>query len=205
MSTLRERLDKLEPREKRLLTILSVFMGALLLLALPLGLLRMVSSQRSENQEVRDLIASVYEADARLAERKSQKDALLARYAKPAPALAGYLEETAKKQGLSASESQERPDVPHGKRYTEKVTVVKMNKIGMLPLAKMLEQIETSGYPLSVSKLNLKPRAGEPDSYQVELGVSAFERKPDPSSAAAGTGAAQAGAGDSSEDGESEQ
>ena len=205
MSTLRERLDKLEPRERRLLTIFGGFMGALLVLVLPLGLTRMVSTQRSENQEVRDLITSVYEAQGRLTERKAQRDALLARYAKPAPALAGYLEEAAKKQGLSASESQERPDVPHGKRYTEKVTVVKMNKIGMLPLAKMLEQIETSGYPLSVSKLNLKPRAGEPDSYQVELGVSAFERKPDPSSTATTAGTAQAGAGDAADEGESEQ
>jgi general secretion pathway protein M len=204
MSTLRERLDKLEPRERRLLTIFGGFMGALLVFVLPLGLTRMVSTQRSENQEVRDLLSSVYEAEGRLAERKAQKEAVRARYAKAAPALAGYLEETAKKQGLSASESQERPDVPHGKRYTEKVTVVKMNKIGMLPLAKMLEQIETSGYPLSISKLNLKPRAGEPDSYQVELGVSAFERKPDPS-AAAGAGSAQPGAGDAAAEGESEQ
>ncbi|AKT36708.1 hypothetical protein [Chondromyces crocatus] len=204
MATMRERLDKLEPRERRLLLIFGAFVGAILLLVMPFGLMRMVSTQRSENQEIRDLVSSIYEAEGRLAERKSQRGALLARYAKPAPALPGYLEETAKKQGLTASESQERPDVPHGKRYTEKVTVVKMNKIGMLPFAKMLEQIETSGYPVSISKLNLKPRSGEPDSYQVELGVSAFERKPDPASSAAGANTAQP-SGEPSEDAESEK
>lgn len=205
MSTLRARLDKLEPRERRLLTIFAGLVGALLLLVLPLGLFRMVSSQRTENQEIRDLIQSIYEAEGRVSERKARHDALLARYARPAPALAGFLEDAAKKQGLTAAESQERPDVPHGKRYTEKVTVVKMNKIGMLPLAKMLEQIETSGYPVAVTKLNIKPRAGEPDSYQVEVGVSAYERKGEPGGGASGAGSAQPAAGEPGEEPEGEK
>lgn len=204
MSTLRERLDKLEPRERRLLTIFGGILAALLLLVLPLGLFRMVSSQRTENQEIRDLIQSIYEAEGRVSERKARHDALLARYARPAPALAGFLEDAAKKQGLTAAESQERPDVPHGKRYTEKVTVVKMNKIGMLPLAKMLEQIETSGYPVAVTKLNIKPRAGEPDSYQVELGVSAYERKGEPGGAS-GASSAQPAAGEPGEEPEGDK
>ncbi|HSO00863.1 MAG TPA: hypothetical protein VLS89_21375 [Candidatus Nanopelagicales bacterium] len=200
--TLRARLDKLEPRERKLLVAFAGLLAALVLLVLPLALARMVSSQRSENQEIRDLIQSIYEAEGRLSERKAQKDALLARYARPAPPLAGFLEESAKKQGLSASESQERPDVPHGKRYLEKITVVKLNKIGMLPLAKMLEQIETSGYPVAVTKLNIKPRSGEPDSYQVEVGVSAYERKGDPGSGASGAGTSQPAGGQPSDDAE---
>ncbi len=50
----------------------------------------------------------------------------------------------------------------------------------MLGLAKMLEHIEGSGHLVAVTKLNLKPRAGEPDSYEVELGISAFDRKGEP-------------------------
>jgi general secretion pathway protein M len=70
------------------------------------------------------------------------------------------------------------------------MTVTKMHKVGMLALAKMLEKVEQSGFPISISKLNLKPRAGEPDSYEVELGLSAFERKADePKSGAATPGA----------------
>jgi general secretion pathway protein M len=66
--------------------------------------------------------------------------------------------------------------------------VVKIHKIGMLALAKTLEKIEQSGYPLAVTRLNVKPRSGEPDSYEVELGVSAYDRKADaPVSGAAAT------------------
>lgn len=189
--TLQERLDKLEPRERRLLTILGGLLGAVLVLLLPILLMQMISSRRSENQEIRDLMQSIHEAEGRMAERKAQKDALLARYARPAPQLAGFLEEAAKKQGLTAAESQDRPDVPHGKRYTERVTVLKMHRIGMLPLAKMLEQIETSGHPMAVTRLNIKPRASEPDSYEVELGVSAFDRKADPAASPASAATTQ--------------
>ncbi|WP_437317074.1 type II secretion system protein GspM [Sorangium sp. So ce385] len=178
--TLRERLDKLEPRERRLLTILVGFLGVLVFLLVPIGLASIASGRRTENQEIRDLLQQIYEASGKVSERKAQKDALLARYARPAPALAGFIEDAAKQQGLTAAESQDRPDVPHGKKYTERVTVVKMHRIGMLGLAKMLERIETSGHPVAVTKLNIKPRAGEPDSYEVELGVSAFDRKGDP-------------------------
>ncbi|XXX77014.1 type II secretion system protein GspM [Sorangium sp. So ce134] len=190
--TLRERLDKLEPRERRLLTILAGFLGVLVFLAVPIGLASVASGKRAENQEIRDLLQQIYEAAGKVSERKAQKDALLARYARPAPALAGFVEDAAKQQGLTAAESQDRPDVPHGKKYTERVTVVKMHRIGMLGLAKMLERIESSGHPVAVTKLNIKPRAGEPDSYEVELGVSAFDRKGDPQPASPAPSAAPA-------------
>lgn len=178
--TLRERLDKLEPRERRLLTILLGFLVVIVLLLVPIGLASVASSKRAENQEIRDLLQSIYEASGKVSERKALKDALLARYSRPAPALAGFIEDAAKQQQLTAAESQDRPDVPHGKKYTERITVVKMHRIGMLGLAKMLEHIEGSGHPVAVTKLNLKPRAGEPDSYEVELGISAFDRKGEP-------------------------
>lgn len=177
--TLRERFEKLEPRERRLLTILVSIFGAFLVLAGPIGIYSMVSGKRAQNQDLRDAIDLVYEARASVAERRAKKDALLARYAKTAPQLAGFIEEAAKENHLSAAESQDRPDTPHGKRYTERTTVVKVHKVGMLALAKTLERIEQSGYPVAVTRLNIKPRAGEPDSYEVELGVSAFDRKPD--------------------------
>jgi general secretion pathway protein M len=178
--TLRERLDKLEPRERRLLTILLGFLAVCVLLLVPIGLASVASSKRAENQEVRDLLQSIYEASGKVSERKAQKDALVARYARPAPPLAGFIEDAAKQQGLAAAESQDRPDVPHGKKYTERVTVVKMHRSGMRGLAKMLERVESSGHPVAVTRLNIKPRAGEPDSYEVELGLSAFDRKGDP-------------------------
>jgi len=191
--TLRERFEKLEPRERRLLTILGGILGVALLLALPIYVVKSVSDKRAENEQLRGLVDSIYEARASIGERKAKHDALLARYGKPAPALAGFIEEASRANNIGAAESQDRPEAPHGKRYTERMTVVKMHKVGMLALAKMLEKIEQSGYAVVISKLNIKPRGGEADSYEVELGVSAFDRKPDaPAAASTATTAASA-------------
>ena len=193
MTTLRARLDKLEARERRLLSILGAIFGGILLLLGPVGIWSMLSRKRGDNQEIRELIQAIHDASGQVSERRAKHDALLARYAKPAPQLAGFIDEAAKANGIAAAESQDRPEVPHGKRYSERITVVKMHKVGMLALAKTLEKIEQSGYPVAISRLNVKPRSGEPDSYEVELGVSAFDRKADaPTAAAAATGSASA-------------
>lgn len=177
--TLRERFEKLEPRERRLLTILLGILGVFVVLALPIFAYTSVTALRSENEQIRYLVDETYKARATVSERKAKRDAVLARYAKPAPQLAGFIEEAAKSNGIQVPESQDKPDVPHGKKYTEKLTVVKMHKIGLMSLVKTLEKIEQSGHPVAISRLSVRPRAGEPDSYEVELGVSAFERKPD--------------------------
>ena len=207
--SLRSRIEKLEPRERRLLTILGSVLGVALFLLVPIGIVTMVSARRSENEELRALVDQIYDSRHQVAERRAKHDALLARYAKKAPPLAGFLDEIAKAEGITAAESQDRPEAPHGKRYTERLTVIKMHKVGMLALAKMLEKIEQSGYPVAVTKLGIKPRANEPDSYEVELGVSAFDRKADApvpgaagsaSAAAAGSAAPGAGSKDDKDD-----
>jgi general secretion pathway protein M len=175
--TLRERLDKLEPRERRLLGILTSILGTALVLLIPVGIWSHVNGKRAENQDVRDLIDQIYDARATISERKAKRDAMLARYAKPAPALATFIEEAAKENGATAADTQDLPEIPHGKRYSERTTKVKIHKIQLLALAKTLEKIEQSGYPVAVTRLNIKPRSGEPDQYEVELAVSAYDRK----------------------------
>lgn len=172
-------IDKLEPRERRLLGVLGGLLAAALFLALPAYLWASVASKRDEAHDVRALTQQILVQRALVAERRAKRAALLARYARPAPPLGSFIEEAAKTNGLSVTESQDRPEVPHGKRYTERMTVVRLHKIGMKALAMTLEKLETSGFPVAVTRLSIKPRGGEQDMYEVELGVSAFDRKPD--------------------------
>jgi general secretion pathway protein M len=179
--SLQERIDKLEPRERRLLGILGALFGGSLILLGPFGIWTYVNNKRSDNQNVRDLIDQIYDARASIAEKKAKRDAIIARYAKPAPQLAAFIEEASKENGATAGDTQDLPEVPHGKHYIERTTRVKFHKIHMLALAKTLEKIEQSGYPVSISRLNIRPHGGgEADSYEVEFAVSAFDRKADP-------------------------
>jgi general secretion pathway protein M len=193
--SMRERIEKLDPRERRLLGALMGIFGVFLLLLGPFGVWSYVNGKRNDNQDVRDLIDQIYEARGQISRRKARRDALLARYAKPAPALAGFIDETAKANGVpTTAESQDLPEVPHGKRYSERSTKVRIHKVGMRALAETLEKIEQSGYPVAVTRLNLKPRIGEPDSYEVELVVSAYDRKADAPAPAGSAGAASSAA-----------
>jgi general secretion pathway protein M len=167
----------LNPREQRVATLAVVVFGAMLIVALVGGLASTVSSRTTEIDELKNTLALVQAARGSVRERQSRKDSIAMRYQTKAPTLGGYLEQTAKKNNLEVSDSVDRPDVPHGKKYTERSTVIHLKKAGMLNIAKFLESIEKSQYPLSVSRLNIRKRTGEPDSYDVEVGVSAYDRQ----------------------------
>ncbi len=175
--SLAERIAKLEPRERTLLLGFAGTTAAAIFLFVPIYLHQTVSSSRDQNQEIRDFLERVTESRDKIAKRKSAREALLARYAKKMPPLATFVEDAAKANGVEIAESSAKPDVPHGKKYIEHVLSVRMKKVGLAGFAKTLEKIEKSGFPVSITKLKLTPRAGEPDSYDVEMHVSAFERK----------------------------
>jgi len=166
----------LNPREQRLATIAVFALGALLVLAVPVGLSMMVSSRRAENEELRDALNAVNGARGKIQERKLKRDQIAARYAKKTPQLAGFMEQNASSNRLQVTDSVDRPDTPHGKRYVERHTVIHFKKAGMLNIAKFMESVEKSSYPVAISRLNIRKRSGEPDSYDVEVGVSAFDR-----------------------------
>jgi general secretion pathway protein M len=166
----------LNPREQRMASIAVLVVGVMLVLALPIGIQTLVSSRRTENEEMRSALVAVNNARAQIRERQERKSSIAQRYGKKAPQLAGFLEQNASAQKLQVTDSVDRPDVPHGKRYVERTTVIHLKKSGMASIAKFLEAIEKSGYPVAVSRLNIRKRAGEPDSYDVEVGVSAYDR-----------------------------
>ena len=173
----------LNPREQRVATIALGVLGVMLFLAVPVGLQSLVSSRRSDNEELRKALDAVNGARGQIRERQERKTSISARYAKKAPQLAGFLEQSASSQKLQVTDSVDRPDVPHGKKYVERHTVIHLKKSGMGPIAKFIEALEKSNYPVSVSRLQIRKRAGEPDSYDVEIGVSAFDRTDAPAAA----------------------
>jgi general secretion pathway protein M len=177
VSALADRFAKLEPRERTLLFVLGGMLAFGIVVVPPVALHQSVSAARDEAQAIRDTLDKIDESREKLAKKRATQEALLARYGREMPALATFVEEAAQAHQVDIAESQARPDIPHGKKYVEHTVSVKLRKVGLLGLSKMLEKIEKSGYPVAVTKLNIKPRAGENDSYDVELHVASFERK----------------------------
>ncbi len=174
---LQQRIGQLDPRERRLLTLLVGLFGAFVVLLVPVGLYTWFSSKRSHNEQLREAIQAIQLGRDKVHKRELDRAAVLERYAKPAPPLAGFLEALGKQHGLEIPETQPQGAVPHGTDYEEKPTKIVLRRVAMYPLAKFMEGIAQSGHPIVISRLNIRKRGIEADSYDVEMVVSAFERK----------------------------
>lgn len=173
----RERIERLEPREQRLLLILLALFGAMIVLAVPIWLSATASSERGENDGIREALAAISDAKPKLEAQDADRQKVLAHYAKPAPPLAGFLEQHATAHQIEIPESQDQSVVKHGKKFEERSTKIVLQKVGMKNFALFLEEIENANFPVRASALDLRKRATEPDSYDISLTVSAFDRK----------------------------
>jgi general secretion pathway protein M len=175
--SLRDRVAALDDRERRLLGILGIVFCGLLVLSVPLGFAAVLSSERGTNEALSGSIEAI-DANRTIIEQRAKERAQTdQRYEKPAPPLTGLLAGIAKRTNIDIPESQDRASVPHGTRFEERSTRIVLRKVGMYNLVKFMEEIEQTGHPVSISKLNIRKRAVEPDSYDVELILSAFDRK----------------------------
>lgn len=166
----------LNPREQRLAQILAAVAAALFVLGLPIGLESYVAARRAGNNELRDALDSVQASRAEARANQAKRDAIEARYSHKAQELGGWLEQLARKQKLEVTDSVDRPPIPVGKQYTERTTTIHLRKAGLLAISKFMESIEQSNTPVAITRLNIRRRMGEQDSYDVELGVSAYDR-----------------------------
>ena len=169
-------LVNINPRERRLVGILGMILAVVVIIGIPIGMELLVRARRADTEELKQALSDVQEARGKLRDCQAKKDAISSRYAKRAPPLAGYIEQTARAQKLDVTDSVDRPEVPVGKRYIERSTTVHLKKAGMYAIAKFLESIEKSGNAVAVTRLGIRKRTGEPDSYDVEVGISAYDR-----------------------------
>ena len=178
--TLADRIARLDQREQRLLNGGLIALVVLIVFMLPIGLTALEHSRRSENQALRDASDNLNDNRDQIERAKLEKAATLQRYAKAAPPLAAFLAGLATEAGVEIPESQDRQAIPHGKKYSERSTKIALHKIGMLKLSKFMERIEQTDNPVSISSLNIRKRGPDPDSYDVDMVVSAFDRSAAP-------------------------
>ena len=183
-------LNRLDPRERRLLTGLVSVMGVLVLVVGLFLSQRAVMNGRSENTSLRQAIDALVEAQPALLKSDAQRQYILARYGHAAPPLGAYLDNQARQNGIEVPESQDRPVVPHGKRFDERSTRIQLRKVGLANLARFMESVERSQYPIVFSRLDIRKRLSESDSYDVEAIASAYDRKELPKSEATAGAAA---------------
>jgi general secretion pathway protein M len=175
--SLKDRLDQLEERERKLLMVFVAVLCSMIVLLLPLALWMSVGSQETDNERVRDIIQQIEDERVTLGRRQADSRRVEKRYSKKAPALASFLAQTADKVGVEIPETQDRSTVPHGKTFKERVTKIRLRKVGMLELSNFMDKVENSGFAVSISKLNIRKRGTKPDEFDAEMEISAFDRE----------------------------
>ena len=166
----------MDPRERRLLTAFFGVCVVMVILLVPVGVSALLSDVRERNQTLQDAIARIEAEGDVIRERQAKQEALLARYKQPAPALAGFLDKAASASGVNIPEVKDQSPVAHGKRYEERSTSISFRKVGLLGLVKFMERVSGGSEPISISKLTVRKRGVEPDTYDVQMTVSAFHR-----------------------------
>jgi hypothetical protein len=174
--TIQDRIAALEPRERRLVGVLVLIFAGLLLLSIPLGVSALLSDETEAHAQLTEAIERLETEGEAIHERQEAKEAVLARYETQAPALAGFLSKAASASNLAIPESKPEQPIGHGKRYEERPTAISFRKVGLLSLVKFMERVSGGTEPIGITKLNVRKRGAEPDSYDVQMTVAAYHR-----------------------------
>jgi hypothetical protein len=173
---LQDRLDALQPRERRLLALFVGLFAVISVLLIPIGVSAMLAERRGENEQLREAIDRLFAERDDLLERQMKNQTVLNRYKTSAPALAGFLDKHAKALELEIPEFKDKPPVPIGKEYEERSTEITLKRTPMKKFVQFMEKIAQAPFPISVTRLNVRKRGTEPDSWDASLTVSAYHR-----------------------------
>ncbi len=174
---LQERLDALQPRERRLLGIFVGLFAVIAVLLIPIGVSAMLSETRDENEQLREAIDRLFAERDDILERQTINQRVLNRYKTPAPALAGFLDKHAKALEIEIPEFKDKPPVPIGKLYEERSTEISIKRTEMRKIVLFMEKIAQAQFPISITRMNIRKRGTSQDSWDVSMTVSAYHRK----------------------------
>lgn len=171
-----ERLGALEPRERRLLALMVGVLLVLLIALIPYSVSLLLSDEVERNASLREALSKIETQGGLVIQRVGERDALYARYEKPVPALAGFLDKAAGQSDLEIPELKDGAPVGRGKKYEERSTAISFRQVGLRGLVKFMERVSGGSRPISISKLTIRKRASPPDRYDVQMTVSAYHR-----------------------------
>jgi hypothetical protein len=174
--TIQDRIAALEPRERRLVGVLVLIFAVMVMLSIPVGVSALLSDESETHARLTEAIERLELEGDSIRERQAARDALLARYETSAPALAGFLAKAAAASNVSIPESKPESALANGKRYEERPTAISFRKVDLLSLVKFMERVSGGTEPIGITKLNVRKRGTEPDSYDVQMTVSAYHR-----------------------------
>jgi hypothetical protein len=163
------------PRERLMLTGLGVTVVVFILSLILASVSSSLTEKEEENFENAEALRFIQRNADKLRQAQRERTARERRFSRKAPALQGWLESIATKRALEIGEAQDKPEVNIGKNFTERSVEIRLRKIGLRPLTEFMVDVENAPYPVAVTKLHVRRRVGESDSFDIEMTVSAYD------------------------------
>ncbi|MCM8764138.1 MAG: hypothetical protein NC830_02080 [Candidatus Omnitrophica bacterium] len=176
---IKERLDELSQRERLLLFILAGAICLSFVAVSALMVLRKISEFESiiENNEniLQQLKQNIETIQWQVQVKKEQER----RFTAQLPQLSGLLEKLGGEAGIEIPESHDLQDEIIDKKWIHKSVEIKLRKIGLDALVAFMVKIknQNKNFPIAITKLNIRKRMGETNSFDIQMTVSAYTLK----------------------------
>jgi type II secretory pathway component PulM len=167
--------DDLNDRERRLVGTMGVA-AAVFLLGFPLfWVMRGNTEIEDENVQLRAALRLLGEKRAQLMSLAEARRSSETRYTRRTPPLGSFLEEEAKKHGLTIREMTDQPEKTAG-TYHRRSVRASINDVGLTGIVDLLSGIAQSPYPVAVDHIQIE-HYQPGDMYRVKVGVLTFDKQ----------------------------
>lgn len=173
---LRDRFERLTPRERTMVTALGITFVVTVTLMITFVVSDSIATREERNQAMRQALRDLDTHRDAYLKAKAKADQLEGKLSKSGTQLQGYLEQAAKESGVVIPETNEKPALPAGKSFLERSVDLRLNKVTLEALAKFMKKVETGTSVVAVTSLNIRTRDDKHVDLDVEMSVSTYER-----------------------------
>jgi type II secretory pathway component PulM len=173
---MRERWERLSPRERTLLTALAATFLVMFAMISGFLILDGLSTLDDQNSASRDALHDIETQREAYLKAKAKAAQLEARMGKTPVQLQGFLEQVAKDTGVQIPETTAQQPVPAGKQFMERSVDIRLKQVTLESLSKFLHGVENGPNLVIVSALNIRTRDDKHEELDVELTVTTYER-----------------------------
>lgn len=173
---LRERWERLGPRERRMAALFGVALVAVAVLYAVFTIQDGLTALERHNDDTRSVLATIASRHDELVEAKSKQGEVVAMIGDEPTPLATYLEKIAGEAGVQIRAQTEKPVTTKGK-FHEHQTQITLFDITLEQLAKFLRGIETQSPVVVVQRMNVRRSALTKEKLdKVDLTVATYAR-----------------------------
>jgi len=167
----RERWERITPRERGLVLLLGVTAIGILLFWVGVTIRNGLASIEDKNDRTRSALSAL--AQFRLNEAQASDTGPQVKIGSEPVELEEYLEKISNDVGIKIPGYSSRPEVAKG-AYMEKSTQIEVRGLSILELKDLLEKIESQSQQVVITELQIKRHFRENDKLDVELVVATY-------------------------------